>query len=1054
MHPSKAAWRACAILLVLWGRGAAVEAAGVVGNGSPASCTEAALNTALAGGGTVTFNCGGGTVVIPVTSTKTLTTTTTIDGAGQAIVLDGVGTTRLFRTTYQFTQFTLTFRNLTLRNGRAPDFGGAIRLDFQEPSRPTIVNVENVTFLDNVCDQAGNDLGGGAIYAQSGILTIRNSRFTGNRGGNGGAIGNLQARFTIEDTVFEGNVTNAAAGQFGGVGGAIYIDGSGGGQLVIRRSRFAANVATRTAGAIHTYLYAGGTGMTIEDSTFDGNRADQNGGAIYHQNGALTIARSTFSGNTTRGQGGGIWLLQASPTNIVNSTFTGNSATGIPPNFGSSGLGGAILINQFNTVTISHTTIANNHADWVGGGITGGMNQSTTTLRGTVIANNTAANGGNPWNIAHNCSSQLLDGGGNLQFPARLNPGDPNDPNCTAVVAIGDPLLAPLADNGGYTATRALLPGSPARNRVTTGCPPPATDQRGVGRPQGAGCDAGSYEAAPVVSAASLSVAEGTGGSTSAVFAVSLSESNSQAVTVAFQTVSGTAVAGSDFTASSGTVTFPAGTTARTVPVAVATDVIDEDDETFTLALSSPVNATLAPGGPATATIQDDDAPPTVSAMDCAGTEGTLAGGSCLLTATLSSTSGKQVRVSFATQDGTAMAPLDYAAASGTLTFPPGTQSLSHPVALAADALDEADETFVFNLSSVQNATLADGQGTVSIDDDDGPSLSVSSPSVIEGNAGTTQAGFTLSLSASSPQAVRVTYLTSDGTASAGQDYQQTSGTVTFPAGTTGQSVNVPVIGDALDEPNETFYLNLGSVVDATPSSSAIAATIRDDDGASFPLHVLEHGTDRRDTLEGGADVFVIQQGGRSSWEVRVDGASGDLGNGNGPALERLAAGFTAVLQSSSAMGAGPARTLRWTHPLGTAQDEYVRVSSATCGSGCGPDDVYRVRVYETTGRIARFNATGGQVTIVVLHNPTSGPIAVAAHFWSAAGALLDTRTATIAARSVLAFDSASLAGVAGQSGSITVAHDGGYGALVGKAVSLDPASGLSFDTALTYRPR
>ncbi|HET9314605.1 MAG TPA: choice-of-anchor Q domain-containing protein, partial [Vicinamibacteria bacterium] len=527
---------ACALLVVLCG-GTVARAGGVVGNGTAASCTEAAFDAALAGGGLVTFNCGTGPAPIYFTSTKTLTTNTTIDGAGQYVILHGLSTTRLFRTTFQSAPFTLTFRNLTMRNGRAPDFGGAIRLAFQ--SQATTLVIENVVFENNVAEQAGNDVGGGALYAQGGIVTIRNSQFIGNRGGNGGAIGNLQARFTIEDTVFQGNTTNPHVGG-GGNGGAIYIDGSGGGQLVVRRCTFSNNVATWIGGAFHTYLYAGGTGMTIEDSTFQGNSTQQNGGAIYHQNGTLTIARSTFANNTTRGQGGAIWLLQAAPTSISNSTFTGNSATGIPPNDGGSGLGGAILINEFNTVTISHTT----------------------------IANNTAANGGNPWNIAHNCSSQLLDGGGNLQFPARANPGDPNDPNCTAVIAIGDPLLAPLASNGGYTQTRALPPGSPARNRVTSGCPPPATDQRGMARPQGTACDSGAYEAAPVVTAANRTETEGTGAPAPVIsWPVTLSEANSQPVTVAFQLVNGTALAPADYAAASGVLTYPPGQTSATVPV-------------------------------------------------------------------------------------------------------------------------------------------------------------------------------------------------------------------------------------------------------------------------------------------------------------------------------------------------------------------------------------------------------------------------------------------------------------------------------------------------------
>jgi predicted outer membrane repeat protein len=151
----------------------------------------------------------------------------------------------------------------------------------------------------------------------------------------------------------------------GGAGGAIYIDGSSNGLVTIRRTDFVSNTATGFGGAIHTYQYAGASGVVIEDSYFSGNSTVRNGGAIYHQNGTLAISGSTFDGNVTLGQGGALWLLEASTTTITNSTFVGNDAVGVPPNNGSSGLGGAILINASSNVSISHSTIAYNHADWV-----------------------------------------------------------------------------------------------------------------------------------------------------------------------------------------------------------------------------------------------------------------------------------------------------------------------------------------------------------------------------------------------------------------------------------------------------------------------------------------------------------------------------------------------------------------------------------------------------------------------------------------------------------------------------------------------------------------
>jgi uncharacterized repeat protein (TIGR01451 family) len=474
-----------------------VEAAGVVGTGTPASCTEAAFSQALTGGGVVTFNCGGGPVAIPITSAKTISLTTTIDGTGQQIALDGGGTTRLFVTTYTFSQFSITLRNLTIRNFHAADFGGAIRLVFQEPDRPTELVIQNVTFANNVCDARGNDVGGGAIHAVSGILTISNSVFTGNRGGNGGAIGQIQVRFTITDTAFVGNSTHPRDGAGdGGHGGAIYIDGSSLGTLAIQRSTFSGNTASNLGGAIHTYMYGLPSNMTIDQTTFASNAGTTNGGAIFHMNGGLTITGSTFSGNTVVGQGGGLWVTDGgggTPVVVTNSTFNGNQATGYRPNPGSVGLGGAIINNGASSLTLTNVTIAGNHADWVGGGIVSGS--ANTQLKNSIVANNTAANGGNPWNIQKNCSNTLGDGGGNLQWPT-LNPSDSNDKRCASGVVFAEPKLGALAANGGLTATMALLSGSPALN-TGVACPPPATDQRGVARPQDGVCDKGAFEGRP-----------------------------------------------------------------------------------------------------------------------------------------------------------------------------------------------------------------------------------------------------------------------------------------------------------------------------------------------------------------------------------------------------------------------------------------------------------------------------------------------------------------------------------------------------------------------------
>jgi len=496
--------RRAAVAASLWAAGAAgAGAAGVVGSGTAASCTEAALDAALAGGGAVSFSCGGGPVVIPVSTTKVISRSTTLDGSGQQVTLDGGNAVRLFVTTYQVPALTttgiaFTLRHLTLRNGWASDFGGAVRLVYQEPSRWTTLTIDDVAFESNVAAAAGADVGGGAIYAQAGQVTITSSRFTGNRGGNGGAIGNLQAVFTISDSRFESNATHATAAGLGGHGGAIYIDGSSLGLLTIRRTSFTSNSATALGGAIHAWLYGLPSGMLVEDSTFAGNAGVTNGGAIFHMNGSLTISGSTFAGNAVVGQGGALWFLKDggrpgdTPVAITNSTFTGNQATGYRPNNGSVGLGGAIANSGATSLTLSHVTIVSNHADWVGGGI---MGAAGATLRASIVANNTAANGGNTWNIQKNCAGTLTDGGANVQWPAP-SPSDA-DGRCAATVAVVDPRLGVLAANGGLTATMAPLTGSPVIDAVASGCPPPSVDQRGFARPQGARCDIGAVEWRP-----------------------------------------------------------------------------------------------------------------------------------------------------------------------------------------------------------------------------------------------------------------------------------------------------------------------------------------------------------------------------------------------------------------------------------------------------------------------------------------------------------------------------------------------------------------------------
>jgi CSLREA domain-containing protein len=211
----------------------------------------------------------------------------------------------------------------------------------------------------------------------------------------------------------------------------------------------------------------GGTDLRLTDVAVVGNTGSIGGGIDSNSGGSLTLDRTTVS-NNTGSSGGGIWV--AVDATLTNSTIARNTAT-------SEGGG---FYNEFGTSTLINTTVAGNTAPASqGGGIT---NFDVTELKNTIVYNNT---GGNcetfdpPTSLGHN----LEDG----STCGLTGPGDRQNTN---------PMLGPLADNGGQTQTRALLPGSPAIDAGdNAGCP--ATDQRGVSRPQGVACDIGAYEFVP-----------------------------------------------------------------------------------------------------------------------------------------------------------------------------------------------------------------------------------------------------------------------------------------------------------------------------------------------------------------------------------------------------------------------------------------------------------------------------------------------------------------------------------------------------------------------------
>jgi Zn-dependent metalloprotease len=338
------------------------------------------------------------------------------------------------------------------------------------------------------------------------------------------------------------------------------------------------------------------------------------------------------------------------------------------------------------------------------------------------------------------------------------------------------------------------------------------------------------------------------------------------------------------------------------------------------------------------------------------------------------------------------------------------------------------------------------------------PSLAIADASVLEGNAGNTNTVLTVTLSSASGTPVTVDYATQDGTATLGNnDYLTTSGTLTFAPGELSKGVTVSVVGDTAFEPNEFFNVNLSNATGATILDGLGVGTIVNDDAvnSSAARSELAHGSRVNGALvpvgtAADTEYYVMRQAANSSYEVVMDATSGDIGGASGAALDRLAADGTTVLTSSQAIGVGSSRSLRWMTTSTT--DGFVRVQSNTCTTDCGPDDVFRLRAYETTYSIPRFNNASSQVTVLVLQNPTNYTISGSIDFWSTSGAALASQPFTLVAKSGLVLNTTSVPGLLGASGSVTIAHDGRFGDLTGKTVALEPSTGFSFDSQMILR--
>jgi len=358
---------------------------------------------------------------------------------------------------------TMTNGSAILGNTAASGDGGGVYNDVS-----SVVTLDNSAIGGMGADgNTASGSGGGIFNTGTGTVTLQNhSRVTGN-GASGTAIhqqgggGIFSAgSLTLADSTVSGNRSGTPSG---GSGGGV---GNFGGHLTLTNTIISGNTGWFGGGIAIEFLDAQGVAM-VTNSTISGNTAIF-GGGIANANGSLTMQGSTINGNKASVDGGGI--QSNGSNNLTNSTLSGNSA-------GSNG--GGFDAHVYAVFSLTNVTLSGNTAAGASNGLHRESSAGPTTLKNTLVADG--------------CTGTITSGDYNLESGTSCGFTQPHDLRNT------NPLLGPLQINApGSTATHALLAGSPAVNRGGTsanGCP--ATDQRGVSRPQGGACDIGAYELIP-----------------------------------------------------------------------------------------------------------------------------------------------------------------------------------------------------------------------------------------------------------------------------------------------------------------------------------------------------------------------------------------------------------------------------------------------------------------------------------------------------------------------------------------------------------------------------
>ena len=783
-------------------------------NNSGLGSLRAAIDCANSTPGAQTITIPAGTYVLAgargenlnVGGDLDITDDLTLVGAGAATtIIDGAALDRIFdilspagaANVNALTQ--VTIRGLTIRNGRVADNGGGVRSVGVLTLANSTVTGNTATFRPNLAPEPPSSSSGGGVAALRTPVTqiafssliVTNCTITNNTANNGGGIfggsSGGQDTMRVTGTAITGNRTLIVPG------GSARADGAGGlcngGLLVMTNCTVTGNTMPATADGEGGGFASEGGDSVLTDCSFDNNVAGNGGGGGFENAGGnLTLLRCNFRNNTCGSDSGGGFENEGGDLTMTDCTVTGNRSTspamtndggGGFENEGGSlvmtrcnisnnsvtgagrpnadgtigGQGGGGFENEGGPLTMTDCTVANNMSDGPGGGI---YNQggAVTLLRCTISGNSTPANGG----------GINLDGGdgtftnctisGNTAGEEGGGISDINGGNFLNVTfalnrAASGGAIYQEENRSGIIVFKNTILNSTAGGNYTEGTGQPRVQSQGGNISSDATLAAFFTRSGDKNSTdPRLDVLKSNGGLT-----------QTHALLPGSPAIDGGLNAGAPTTDQRGT----------------ARPIDGDRNGTATVdsgAFEAPPAASL----------------PTISVNDVTITEGNTGTTNAVFTLTLSRAANGPVTVNFATRDNEAVAPGDYTAVNRTVTIPAGQTTATVSVPVVGDNIEENNELFTVVLTNPQGATLAKAQGNGTILNNDTATISINDVRLAEGNTGTKNFVFTVSLSNASAFANTVNFATANGSATAGSDYVARSGAVTFAAGQTTDS--------------------------------------------------------------------------------------------------------------------------------------------------------------------------------------------------------------------------------------------------------------------------